>query len=774
MSELHSTETLKFLFDTVPGRVYELRLLLQREHHEGLGFNLSSDKVSLTFLNKSNNLIDRRLECKQTSGPARANIDVEVLPPCAITDEIAAGGMASRFLICPPSAIQIEISFNNKLVLCQRIELLPLSVAWNGTEGFKFRAALKNSCQYRRILLERHLQLTACSAVPLDLISNGPITEIDEIIAHFETCSDWREELTELLLPRIDQDYQKRMNKLRQQTVSLRRLGFIGSERGYERLFGMGEVFWLRESLYVDQLVLLDLDLIIIETTNNSGLGPEDAEWSWAFSSLNGSLPELGASLLNSAQLNGVPVHLWVTVTPDCAKFWRRCAASVGRVIAEGENENWSSLSRRPYKIPQATDLIACSVASLHERNYDQILIPVVTDAFQCLEFAALVKNSLQLNPLMTDFFNDFEISELDILFSTKPGRINGFYKKNRAGQRSLLQTAGIVLLSSQSVRSDRDLAMIAMDAIASGAIPVLFGTPRSDMPILHELYSVQNIDDFIGFWALYRVRWMRDRYWRYLSRFVMRNHCWNSKHRKTLLGQDPFPNGFDKPLISALLVTNLKGSLLDGLKSFRLQSWPNKELIIVVRSNFSTNDIPKLRKNEYILNVLQCHNIVENVNLAIKQSKGRYWTKMEDNNHYSSTFLEDTALSYKSTQADIICRQSAFFFLNGSEQTHVRPSAFSKCNIIISDCCLTYESLSADKTYVAEWLPLTNKNLYCLNWFREKSLSEARIFIADSTSIIPNLSSNENIPATSPSAPSLEFYTCAETKLLDLLEVEG
>ena len=771
MQETQDQDNEELVFHTVPGRVYELRLLLQRRPRDKRGPELSGCEASLVFRNAEDMVLDPSLVCDQPLVPGLDPADIEVLPPCELTDEIVAGGLASRFLIAPPDATRLEVTIPAKGVQCHRAELIPLNVLWATSEGTRVRAEVQAACRNRRTLLERHLHLTADSAVTLDRMCQVPLTQIDQIIARFAPSGNWQPVLTALADPDDREDFRVRMDRLRAQAVRLPRVGFIGSERGHERLFGMSEVFWLREADHADQLALLDLDLVVIETVPSSGAGAEDTQWHLAFSSLDGDLPARGAALLEAAKAQKIPVHLWVTAPSASARLWRGCAAAVARVIAEGEEEDWSDLGRRPRTIPRATEPVACSMASLRQRDPDRMLIPVASDVFQYPDFAELVPKPMPFKPLMAEFRYRFARHALDERLDNH--YIPGVGEHNRTHQRALLQAAGMVLLPAQSLRSDQELATIAMDAIMSGAIPVLFGTPRSDMSLLNQLDRVYNASDLMELQALYRVHWLRERCWRGLMRFVMRNHRWRSAHRKVLLRHDPFPPGFDTPPISAVLVTKRPHLLRECFRTFRRQSWPNKELILVLNMDKLPDDMPKLRKNEHVFALPEATNIGECLNRGIEQSTGRYWAKMDDDDFYSSTYLEETIYYYKASQADLAGRQSVYFYFSGEKQTKFRPAIYDRCFKLLTSGHLAGATLSADKFNVGKGFSTKDRNSADSNWIGGLIRDGFRAFSADATSLIVYRSSDQGQHTWKIADRQLAnwFGKCTTNNLLQFME---
>lgn len=724
----------------VPGRVYELRIALQRR---GAGPISDSKKLSITeidllFRDAGGRPLDPSLAGEQPLVPELEPLRIETLPDCEISDEIMAGALASRFMVAPPDAHELSLQSLPEGVAVLRCELHSLNILWSANDADRMREESAETGRLRRRLLERHLPLAKDSELALEYVEGAALCQVETLRARFAPRGDWAPVLKALGKGEDRADFRQRTDRLRNQAEPPPRVGFIGSERGHERLCGMCEVYWLREAEYPDQLALLDLDLIVIETATatGSGVSADDPDWHLAFSGLDGTLPQHGTALLDAASAAGIPVHLWGTTSSGYAKLWRECAKRADRVIVEGQGEeDWDQiLGRRCLRVPRATEPAACSMASLRPRDPNRMLIPTASDIFQYPDFAHLVNLKTANAPLLAEFRYRFVRRALDDRLG-KPHACVG--EHNRTHQRILLQGAGLVLLPGKSLRSEAELLDLAMDAIASGAIPVLFGRPPAGFALLSELDQVFSAVNLMALQALYRTHWVRERRWRELMRFVIRHHTWGSEDREALLGKDPFPSGFDTPRVSVVLVTKRPHLVTECFARFREQTWPNKELLLVFNTDCLPKDLPVLGEGEHVFALPEAANIGECLNRAIHYGTGRYWAKMDDDDFYSSTYLEETAYYYRATQADVVGRQSVYFFFSGDAITAFRPHVLRLTQKIGQDMYIAGASLSADSTRAVPDFSCKNRNSADSHWVEKAVAQGNRIYSADATSII-------------------------------------
>lgn len=689
------------VFKVVPGRVYELRLLLQETGAnkqselslsaltETRDLVLGATKLTFRFADTRDRTLDLRLAAEQTRLPGLNPMLIETLPPgCTLSDDLSFGALASRFLVPPPDAATLHLGPFPENVVCLRCELRPFGVLWSAPEGERVSNEMSQVGQNRLRLLARHLNMEAASEEVRALICDLPNRQIRTLRKRFARQGDWKPTLEALSSPAakstVPEEQFMRQDRMRKQAKRLLRLGFIGSERGFERLAGMAEVYWLREDDYADRIAHLALNLIILETVDGSAGGHAmKTGWDMAFSSATGELPARGASLLAAAKAAGIAVHLWVTATPSAAPRWRACLAAVDRVIVEGQPAApWSATA---HSIPHSSEPISCAPLALASRQSDLLLVPTVSDAFSNGGFAGVLRSQTPFECLVAEFGLEGGLAgELD------QGALHGLLGDrniaflgchSRRHEHQVMQAANLVLLPANSKCAAAKVMAIVMDSIASGAIPVLFGSPGKDAePLIHALPTVHSAVDLMELQSLCRVSWQRERLWRGLMRKVAQAHVWTAAHRESLLGQDPFHPDFDTPRLAAILIADGVDQVALGLATFRKQSWQNKALILILQEGEATADLPVLEPNEQLLIVSPSSTLTECMAAGISAAQGSAWVRIEPEIMYSEHFLQETDFYLRAAQADIVARPATVYHAGAASAGFIKPAAFQTC----------------------------------------------------------------------------------------------
>lgn len=757
-------------FKVCPGAVYEVSLVAQRLDDRGQR-HMSLTDIIMSFLDDTGGPIDSRLTCGQLMVPHLAPFRVETLPPCELTDALAAAALVRRFVIVPPDARCLSLRYPAGEVSILRPKCTRLSVLWGTREGKAFVSEIKSICARRAALLKRMFRLGRKSAAALEAVSKVPVRQLEVLMQLFARGGDWGPALKALNGFDDLEEYRARITRLRSRGSGLLTVGFIGSPRGYERLAGHCRVFWVREKAWEKQIKAISPDLVIIETVNASGQSADNLDWHMAFTNLDGSLPRRGKALLAFLQNLDIPVHLWATLSPLAALPWRGCAAKATRVIAEGgDSKVWEGLSPDPFIVPRGAEPAATSIASLRPRDPERLLIPVASDIFQYDSFADMLSLTTPYSPLYTEFRYNFNGRALAERLSSQS--VNMISAPSRYQQRLLLQSAGLVLLRADSLRSDAELSAVAIDAIASGAIPVLEGEPRSEEPLLQQLDIVFGAVELAELQVAYKTHWLRERRWRELMRYVMRNCVWQSQHRAALFGKDPFPHNFDEPMVSAIFVTKRAHRLHECFSTFRRQTWKNRELIVIVNLDHMPEDVPELRSNEKIFLLPQDVNIGECLNFGIAYSTGFIWAKMDDDDFYSDEYLEDLQYYYRSTQADSVGRQSLYFYFAGSDETRHRAEMSSRCFMMMDQGFLSGATLSGDKRHLTIPFSHMDRNSADSNWVTELHEADKRIFSADSTGMVVYRDTNEENHTWKMGGGAARLKPCSSGNIFKRFEV--
>ena len=758
------------------GRVYELKMLMHREASAAAA-PLAFTEIGLTFHATSGAALDPRLAGVALQVPHLAPLAVETLPTVPVTDALRAAGVASRFLIPPPGAVELRLSLEARDVVVALVELVPLAVDWRD-EGPAIEARLDEAARLRADLLARHLPAGACHSATLARIGAIPAEQAAAIQAQFAAIGDWATVLARLASEREGlpeaADFEERVaRRAAERAPDAPRVALIGSARTHARLRCLAPVVLLREAHWRAQLDALAPDRVVIETAAETVPG----DWRHAFASLSGTLPDAGRELCESARARAIPVCLLVSAGPGEMPVWRELAARADAVVIEGDRSEWplSGPGAPPEGatfVCRATEPMA-NPALRSAEGEGRTLVPVASDAFQHPDFAALLQRPTSYAALMTEFHYGFAAKALDDRLA--PARHPAVPAPSRTHAVTLLQATTLVLLHGRSLRSEDEMVDIVLDAIAAGAIPVLHGPTDLAHPIMARLDQVWNRVELQELERLYRIPWLREWRWRRLFREVCRHHVWTAEERALVLGADPFPEGYDAPLVSAVVVSKRPHLLARCLEAFRAQTAPARELIVVLNTDEAPDDLPELREGEQVFVVPESWSIGRCLNMAIAEARGDFWAKMDDDDFYSAHYLEELAWYQRATQAEVVGRQAAHFYFAGEDQTLARLSSAKHCFKRISS---TVHIAGATLAAVARSTvpPFSNRyrNSADSEWVKAVHASEARLVSYDSTSMTVFRSADESAHTWQMSGTlvNLAFYeTICRGNLHDLLE---
>jgi len=715
------------VFDVVAGRVYQLSIVLA--HASDLGQDITRSTMVAVFCDQHGQRIDPRLTQSPAVVPHADTLTIETVP--ATSDEaLNAAALCTRYFLIPPDAVTLTLTDIATDVVIVRADLDPLNVIWSGEQGQQAVRIQAEIAQRRAKILG-----TAWPQMQIADLLGMPQQQLRAITAYFRAGGQWGSLVHSLDVDDLRRATDLRLMRQRAQADVAPIVGFIGSARGHERLTGLCNVVRLRPLWCADQIKHLGLSVIIIETNLND-------DWADGFAQLDGALPSAGAQVFDHAEAADVPVHLWMTTATDTALLWRDCAARATRVIVEGDPADWADV---PYDaiVPRAVEPVACSLAAPDFRPRDLMLVVAAADVFQSSQLVSLLRKKHVYNTLVTDFQYAFRQPDLRARLGRQGTTIHG--ARSRSAQRALLQTATIVVLPANTLRTDVDLAQMAMDAIASGAIPVMWGTPRSDDALLTQLDRAYAVSDLVSLQGLYRVGWYRERRWRDLHDYVVRHHVWTGAHRAAVLGADPMSADFDRPRMSVVLITRRPQMIDKCLATFRAQDWPNKELILVFNTDDVPEDMPVLEANEHIFAQPPSAAIGACLNHAIAQATGRYWCKMDDDDYYSDTYLRQTAAYYRSTQADVVGRQATYYYFAGDDAVMSR-TANDKRNFAMMNAKghISGATLSGRKGVQVPRFSDTERNSADRQWVERVIHQDHRVFSAGGTEMIVHRDAKE------------------------------
>lgn len=130
------------------------------------------------------------------------------------------------------------------------------------------------------------------------------------------------------------------------------------------------------------------------------------------------------------------------------------------------------------------------------------------------------------------------------------------------------------------------------------------------------------------------------------------------------------------KRLISIASPTRKPEYMCNIFENYMNQSYPNKELIVVLNNN-SMNynewlDYSKRFPDVRIYQLDESVSLGECLNFAVKNSNGDYIAKLDDDDHYGVQYLFDMLTYFYCTEASIIGKTSVFIFFEALKQLYL------------------------------------------------------------------------------------------------------
>jgi hypothetical protein len=220
------------------------------------------------------------------------------------------------------------------------------------------------------------------------------------------------------------------------------------------------------------------------------------------------------------------------------------------------------------------------------------------------------------------------------------------------AGRAVLLRLVGAELYPAGMVGGDR---MPLLQAAASGAIPLF---PAGLAPVLPEgivAGDASLLDD-----SLARTR-MAHSNWRAIQTRHSVRQC-----LETMFNVASIPRAVStRPRVACLLVSRRPHLLPSCLERFRNDTYPEKELVVVVHRNIVDLDwlrgLVRSGERVKILRLDESLSLGSCLNTAFAQTSAPYWAKWDDDDFYGPAYLSDLMLYRQHVDFDIAGKPRAF-----------------------------------------------------------------------------------------------------------------
>ncbi len=138
--------------------------------------------------------------------------------------------------------------------------------------------------------------------------------------------------------------------------------------------------------------------------------------------------------------------------------------------------------------------------------------------------------------------------------------------------------------------------------------------------------------------------------------------------------------NWIEYPLVTVILSTKRPSLISKGIMQYENQTYPNKELIIVINSDSAEiNSIQTRIASKPDIRLFQIHqeyNIGTCLNYAIGRANGTYWFKMDDDDAYGKNYLLDLMQLTQAADFHIFGKPKGFTYLEKDRNIYLSSEA--------------------------------------------------------------------------------------------------
>ena len=156
--------------------------------------------------------------------------------------------------------------------------------------------------------------------------------------------------------------------------------------------------------------------------------------------------------------------------------------------------------------------------------------------------------------------------------------------------------------------------------------------------------------------------------------RYVHENHTYRRRMDEVFRRVGLNPLGSEQPSVSVLMPTMRPQNVARCLDNFKKQTYPNKELILIL--NNAEFDLDAIRRHtDLIPNVRVLHvdgrtTLGDCLNLGVEAASGKYVAKMDDDDHYGERYLSDHVLAASFSDAEVVGKGLYFVYFEAANTT--------------------------------------------------------------------------------------------------------
>jgi len=241
-----------------------------------------------------------------------------------------------------------------------------------------------------------------------------------------------------------------------------------------------------------------------------------------------------------------------------------------------------------------------------------------------------------------------------------------------------LLKNAGMYLAFDQGRKTHTQRTWELLEAAACRVPIAYLGTPDHQDMLHGIVQAFENEDDLCDF-----VNHSRDGLL-YLEK--ERHHAWRQTFQDHVFAkriqaicQDVNLNydWEEFPRVSLVTGTMRPHLLPKCFDQYHAQTYPNKELILIFNGDAKTVEASQSSAagddSVYVCTIPPDSTVGTLLNYGIHKASGKYFFRIDDDDHYGPNYILDTLLHLRAAKADIFGKRASFFHFEGESDIYLR-----------------------------------------------------------------------------------------------------
>ncbi|MBL4903754.1 MAG: glycosyltransferase [Desulfocapsa sp.] len=462
---------------------------------------------------------------------------------------------------------------------------------------------------------------------------------------------------------------------LKKQLNSSLRIGAIVDTRLYQGLRFEGELFVLTPDNWQQVLNYGEIDFLIVESCWQS------VYCHWRFGQFNHSENNKALiDIIHTATERDIPTIYWNTQDFLHHDRYKEFASHFDYVFCADPRES-QLLEHEGIK----SDMLLPAIQPIihngfkpYEPSYPDFSINVLYDGFTDIY---RLKDKLNFLADILPYGLKIIESQGEIFCNKVKGLSNfsdSFLGTVTSGLRlSTLKYTKTEITTDQTLRSKTLQQWLALETMAC-RVPILHkgNIPTDD--VRHGLVSCYTVDDlFVMLECFEQDDLYRQRISHLAWREIMRKHTFSHRIR-TICQKINIKHNWQKHPSISVITPTFRPELIDRvIDSFNEQSYPNKELIIVVNRNISNAEkhINRNIDNENIkITTVPSEQFVGAcLNIGATMASGDYCIRMDDDDYYGKECIADIMLHNRAIKFDIFGKPTNFFTFEDEDSVYQR-----------------------------------------------------------------------------------------------------